>query len=87
MPTHRPTPSPRLLVLMMPPLLCWLPQPTVSIVQVPRKLSLEEAMGWMQPGELLEVTPSAFRLRHEILHTPERERVVRRAAKERRNNS
>jgi predicted membrane GTPase involved in stress response len=44
-------------------------------------------MGWMQPGELLEVTPSAFRLRHEILHTPERERVVRRAAKERRNNS
>eukprot|EP01046_Picozoa_sp_COSAG06_P121391 COSAG06_NODE_68894_length_199_cov_2040.340000_1_plen_24_part_01 len=24
-------------------------------------------MGWMQPGELLEVTPSAFRLRHEIL--------------------
>ena len=53
-------------------------------MQVPRTLSLEEAMGWMQPGELLEVTPTAFRLRHEVLHTPERERVARRAAKERR---
>ena len=41
-------------------------------------------MGWLQDGELLEVTPLAFRLRHEALHTGERERVERRAAKARR---
>lgn len=63
-----------------------LPITVCRSMQVPRTLTLEEAMGWMQPGELLEVTPTAFRLRHEVLHTPERERVARRAAKERRNS-
>lgn len=52
-------------------------------LQVPRKLSLEEAMGWMQPGELLEVTPTAFRLRHEVLETSVRERVERNLSKQR----
>lgn len=50
---------------------------------MPRKLSLEEAMGWMQPGELLEVTPTAFRLRHEVLETSVRERVERNLSKQR----
>ena len=43
----------------------------------PRKLSLEEAMGWMVPGELLEVTPSAFRLRAQTLELGAREREQR----------
>eukprot|EP01051_Picozoa_sp_SAG22_P006934 SAG22_NODE_470_length_10142_cov_13.947227_8_plen_128_part_00 len=40
----------------------------------PLTMSLEKAMGWMQPGELMEVTPKSLRLRHSVLPTGERER-------------
>lgn len=33
------------------------------ILSPPRVLTLEESIGYVQPGELIEVTPSAIRLR------------------------
>jgi hypothetical protein len=47
------------------------------IVPPPRLLTLEEAIGYVQPGELLEVTPAAVRLRKEALGKGERRRGAR----------
>ncbi|MGE5509106.1 MAG: translational GTPase TypA [Chitinophagales bacterium] len=36
-------------------------------IETPRRLSLEDALAWLGPDELLEVTPKAFRLRKQVL--------------------
>ncbi|MGE5552938.1 MAG: translational GTPase TypA [Betaproteobacteria bacterium] len=36
-------------------------------LDAPRRLSLEDALSWLGPDELLEVTPTAFRLRKAVL--------------------
>ena len=51
------------------------------VLTAPRKMSLEEAMGWMIPGELLEVTPTTYRLRARTLDTSSREREQRKNKK------
>eukprot|EP00245_Coleochaete_scutata_P001202 TRINITY_DN1146_c0_g5_i1.p2 TRINITY_DN1146_c0_g5~~TRINITY_DN1146_c0_g5_i1.p2 ORF type:complete len:142 (-),score=13.81 TRINITY_DN1146_c0_g5_i1:37-423(-) len=43
----------------------------------PRQMSLEEAIGWVQAGELIEVTPKTIRLRKRALTTNERKSVRR----------
>ena len=43
----------------------------------PRVFSLEDAIVYVAPDELVEVTPSAIRLRKRILDTSERERKAR----------
>jgi len=52
------------------------------ILDVSRHMTLEEAMGWMVPGELLEVTPTSFRLRAVELQTGARERAERRSKRQ-----
>ncbi|MCS6855036.1 MAG: translational GTPase TypA [Elioraea sp.] len=44
-----------------------------------RKMSLEQAIAWIDDDELVEVTPSAIRLRKRVLDPHERKRAVRRA--------
>lgn len=50
-------------------------------LQPPRQFSLEEAIVWVAPDELVEVTPSTIRLRKRILDEGMRERASRSAAK------
>ncbi|WP_114374075.1 translational GTPase TypA [Elioraea thermophila] len=45
----------------------------------PRKMSLEQAIAWIDDDELVEVTPSAIRLRKRVLDPHERKRAERRA--------
>jgi GTP-binding protein len=45
----------------------------------PRRLSLEQAIAWIEDDELVEVTPSAIRLRKRHLDPHERKRAQRRA--------
>jgi GTP-binding protein len=45
----------------------------------PRRLSLEQAIAWIEDDELVEVTPSAIRLRKRYLDPHERKRASRRA--------
>jgi GTP-binding protein len=42
---------------------------------VPRKMSLEQAMEWINPDELVEVTPKAIRMRKAILDSDKRRRA------------
>lgn len=44
---------------------------------VPRKMSLERAMEWIRPDELVEVTPKAIRMRKAILDHEDRRRAQR----------
>jgi GTP-binding protein len=48
----------------------------------PRRLSLEQAIAWIEDDELVEVTPSAIRLRKRHLDPHERKRASRRAESE-----
>ena len=41
-------------------------------LDVPRKMSLEQAMGWIRDDELVEVTPKSIRIRKTILDTDDR---------------
>jgi GTP-binding protein len=43
-------------------------------LDVPRKMSLEQAIEWIGPDELVEVTPKAIRMRKAILNSDERRR-------------
>ncbi len=43
-------------------------------LDVPRKMSLEQAIEWIGPDELVEVTPKAIRMRKAILDSDERRR-------------
>ena len=47
-------------------------------LDVPRRMSLEKAMEWIEPDELVEVTPQSIRLRKAILDELERRRADRR---------
>ena len=44
-------------------------------LDVPRKLSLEQAMEWISTDELVEVTPKAIRMRKAILDSEVRKRA------------
>ncbi len=46
-------------------------------LDVPRKMTLEQAMEWIREDELVEVTPKAIRIRKAILDIDERRRAVR----------
>ena len=48
----------------------------------PRKMSLEQAIAYIEDDELVEVTPSAIRLRKRYLDPNERKRHARRAESE-----
>jgi GTP-binding protein len=45
----------------------------------PRKMSLEQAIAYIQDDELVEVTPNAIRLRKRFLDPHARKRAERRA--------
>ena len=46
-------------------------------LDVPRKMTLEQAMGWIRDDELVEVTPKYIRIRKSILDIDERRRAER----------
>ena len=46
-------------------------------LDVPRKMTLEQAMEWIREDELVEVTPKAIRIRKAILDFDERKRAVK----------
>jgi GTP-binding protein len=48
-------------------------------LDVPRRMSLEKAMEWIESDELVEVTPQSVRLRKAILDEQERRKAARRA--------
>ena len=47
----------------------------------PRQILLEEALGYVQEDELIEITPSAVRMRKRILNKDQRKNASRRAAR------
>jgi GTP-binding protein len=47
-------------------------------LDVPRRMSLEKAMEWIENDELVEVTPQSVRLRKAILDEQERRKASRR---------
>ena len=49
-------------------------------LDVPRRMSLEKAMEWIENDELVEVTPQSVRLRKTILDEQERRKAARRSA-------
>ncbi len=49
------------------------------ILDVPRKMTLEQAMEWIGPDELVEVTPKAVRVRKAILNAEDRKRAQKQA--------
>ncbi|MDR2180951.1 MAG: translational GTPase TypA [Synergistaceae bacterium] len=49
-------------------------------LDVPRRMSLEKAMEWIESDELVEVTPQSIRLRKAILDELERRKAARRGA-------
>ena len=44
-------------------------------LDVPRKMTLEQAMEWIRDDELVEVTPKSIRVRKTILDVEERRRA------------
>jgi GTP-binding protein len=48
-------------------------------LDVPRRMSLEKAMEWIESDELVEVTPQSVRLRKSILDEQERRKAARRS--------
>ena len=46
-----------------------------TTLDVPRKMSLEQAMGWLADDELMEVTPASIRMRKAILDSNNRRRA------------
>lgn len=51
------------------------------VLKVPRTLTLDQALEWIAPDELVEVTPQSVRVRKTILTPEERKRAVKRAAR------
>jgi len=51
-------------------------------LDVPRKMTLEQAMEWIRDDELVEITPKSIRLRKTILNTDERKRAWRKQLSE-----
>ena len=52
----------------------------ITILAPPVKMSLEQALDWIEDDELLEVTPTSIRLRKRYLTRVDRDRARRRAA-------
>ncbi|MEK7792912.1 MAG: translational GTPase TypA, partial [Candidatus Hydrogenedentota bacterium] len=52
---------------------------TVTL-DVPRKLTLDTALEWIAPDELVEVTPKSVRVRKAVLNAEERKRDIKRTA-------
>ena len=46
----------------------------------PRKMSLEQAIAYIEDDELVEVTPKSIRLRKRFLHPEDRKRAKKQAA-------
>ncbi len=46
-------------------------------LDVPRKMSLEQAMEWIRDDELVEVTPKSIRIRKTILDFDDRKRAAK----------
>ncbi|HBX25389.1 MAG TPA: hypothetical protein DEF61_03910 [Firmicutes bacterium] len=44
------------------------------VLKSPRKMSLEACLDYINSDELVEITPSAFRMRKRILSTPDRKK-------------
>ena len=44
------------------------------VLKAPRKNSLEACLDYINEDELVEITPTAFRMRKRILSTPERKK-------------
>ena len=51
-----------------------------TVLAVPRKMTLEEALEWIADDELVEVTPKSVRIRKAILNENERKRLSRQQA-------
>ena len=51
-------------------------------LDVPRKMTLEQAMEWIRDDELVEVTPKSLRIRKSILNTLERKRGTKKQPEE-----
>jgi GTP-binding protein len=49
-------------------------------LNVPRRLSLDQALEWIAPDELVEVTPKNVRVRKAILDHEERKKAEKRLA-------
>ncbi len=49
-------------------------------LDVPRQMTLEQAMEWIRSDELVEVTPQSIRVRKAVLDSDERKRVEKRQA-------
>lgn len=58
-----------------------LPRPAQIRLSPPRRVSLEDAIGYVRDGELIEVTPAAVRLRKRELNSSVRKTADRRSAK------
>jgi GTP-binding protein len=50
------------------------------LLEPPRKMSLEDALGYISDDELIEVTPKAFRLRKRLLSANDRKKASRASA-------
>ncbi len=57
------------------------PTAIVEALSTPRILSLDEAIEYLDDDELLEVTPTALRVRKKVLNHAERQRAAKRAKK------
>jgi GTP-binding protein len=44
------------------------------VLKAPRKMSLEACLDYINPDELVEITPHSIRMRKRILSTPERKK-------------
>ena len=59
----------------------------ITILAPSVKMSLEQALDWINEDELLEVTPKDLRLRKRYLTRVDRDRARRRAADEGKNQN
>ena len=50
------------------------------VLDVPRRLTLDTALEWIAPDELVEVTPKSIRVRKAVLDAEERKRIEKRTA-------
>ena len=50
------------------------------LLEPPRKMSLEDAMGYIADDELIEVTPKSIRLRKRLLNASDRKKASRASA-------
>ncbi|HPJ26586.1 MAG TPA: translational GTPase TypA, partial [Synergistaceae bacterium] len=48
------------------------------VLNVPRKMGLEEALEWIASDELIEVTPESIRIRKSVLNAEERRKAAKR---------